>query len=103
MEEEFGVQKSINGTKGIAGLGTIVSQALYGEMANLNDNLFDYVMSDLLIKRVTKCEQVLEKLDKINDAQKEKFCSLGEYKNWNSKSINQLLYICEHQESVYWG
>ncbi|CAD8186309.1 unnamed protein product [Paramecium octaurelia] len=103
MEEEFGVQKSINGTKGIAGLGTIVSQALYGEMANLNDNLFDYVMSDLLIKRVTKCEQVLEKLDKINDAQKEKFCGLDEYKNWNSKSINRLLYICEHQESAYWG
>ncbi|CAD8079287.1 unnamed protein product [Paramecium primaurelia] len=103
MEEEFGVQKSINGTKGIAGLGTIVSQALYGEMANLNDNLLNYVLSDLLIKKITKCEQVLEKLDKINDIQKEKFCNLDEYKNWNQKSINKLLYVCEHQESTYWG
>lgn len=36
-------------------------------MTILNDHLLDYVLAELLIKSVTKCDDVLDSLDKMND------------------------------------
>lgn len=33
----------------------------------LNNHLLDYVLAELLIKSVTKCDDVLDCLDKMND------------------------------------
>lgn len=71
-------------------------------MTNLNDNLLNYILTELLIKKVIKCTDVLDGLDGITDEVKEKFCSRDEFKKWDKYSINKIIYICEYQESSYW-
>lgn len=36
-------------------------------MTILNNHLLDYVLAELLIKSVTKCDDVLDSLDKMSD------------------------------------
>lgn len=102
FEVEFAVQKSINGTMGIAAMGTVISQSLYGDIMVLSERLLDTILEEVIFKDIKNCSFVIEKIYDVTEETKQRFCSLSEFSPWRKESVGTLIDLCENQMSEYW-
>lgn len=70
FEVEFAVQKSINGTMGIAAMGTVISQSLYGDIMILSEHLLDTILEEVIFKDIKNCSFIIENIYDVTEETK---------------------------------
>jgi hypothetical protein len=96
---EFAQALSRGGDKGIAAMGSVISQTMYKEFSGLNDALLYRVEAYMVVEAVKTCEDAVSTLDAITPEQVKAFCLAG----WNDKLVMGLVDTCDNVRGVRWN
>lgn len=102
MVEEFGCQKSANGTSGQAFISSAVSLEIYKNFKKISDYLYFEILSGLIFFKIKENNLTCTKLmniSEINETRSSKFCSDSKINNLEAQnSIKSMVELCENPE-----